>query len=219
MFQALGVQHGNVPAQITDQTGGLQLESRFCHALAAHAEHVGDQFMRHHELVALQAVEAHQQPATELPVQGVEPVAHRRLRHLCDQRLGVAQQKAHQRAGSGELRLYHRRRQHKTTARAKHHGAAGRRPAAHEQRNADHALVAYDGDFGRRTVLHLVDQRDDRSDRKIDLRQCAPRFVERLAQWHVDRFKVRQQALPLILRQGCEQAVFAEVRGDDHETP
>jgi hypothetical protein len=46
-----------------------------------------------------------QQPAAQLLVQRMVPVAHRRLRHLGQQRLGVAQQQALHRAGAKELVL------------------------------------------------------------------------------------------------------------------
>ena len=82
-------------------------------------------------------------------------------------------------------------------ARALHDRAAGRRLAAHEQRDADHAFVADDGDLGRRAVLHHVEQRDDRRRREVDVAQRAARFVEHLAERQVDRLELRQPALPL----------------------
>ena len=86
------------PRRVTDQAGPLQLDRAFGHAFAAHAEHVGDQLLRHHQLVAVQPVQAQQQPAAQLLVERVVPVADRRLRHLRDQRLGVAQQQVQHRA-------------------------------------------------------------------------------------------------------------------------
>ena len=59
-FQSLAVQDGDVSPRIADQAGLLQLDSAFRHALAAHAKHVGNQLLRHHEFVALQAVKAEQ---------------------------------------------------------------------------------------------------------------------------------------------------------------
>ena len=38
-------QFRDMPSRIADQSGPLQLERRFCHAFASHAEHVGDQFL------------------------------------------------------------------------------------------------------------------------------------------------------------------------------
>ena len=42
------------------------------------------------------AVQAEQQPAAQLLLYRMMPVAHRSLRHLDDQSLGIAQQRAHQ---------------------------------------------------------------------------------------------------------------------------
>lgn len=107
----------------------------------------------------------------------------------------------------------------KTKARAQHHRTAGRGFAAHEQRDTDHALITDHGDLGRRTVLHLVHQRDYGRGRKINAVQCVPRLVECLAQRHVDGFKLRQPTPPLVGRQRREQAVQLGVVGKSHGTP
>jgi hypothetical protein len=52
-----------VAAPIADHPGFLQLAGRLGHALAPHAEHVGDQLLRHGDLGERQAVDAEQQPA------------------------------------------------------------------------------------------------------------------------------------------------------------
>lgn len=59
----------------------------------AHAEHVGNEFLGHAELVGRQPIQAQQQPAAELLVQRMVAIAYRRLRHLRDQCLGVVQKK------------------------------------------------------------------------------------------------------------------------------
>src|SRR6185437_15137044 len=66
LFDSLAIQHGDVSARIADEAGLLQLERAFGHAFTAHAEHVGDQLLGHHELVSLQPIEAEQEPATQL---------------------------------------------------------------------------------------------------------------------------------------------------------
>lgn len=60
-LEPLPVQHRDVTARDADQTGPLQLERAFGDAFAAHTEHVGNQFLRHHEFVALQPIQAQQQ--------------------------------------------------------------------------------------------------------------------------------------------------------------
>ena len=63
LFQTLAVEHRNVPAAISDKSDGLQPASSVCHALPAHAEKVRYQFVRHHKIVALRTIKAHQQPS------------------------------------------------------------------------------------------------------------------------------------------------------------
>jgi hypothetical protein len=63
---------------------------RFGDAAARNAEHVGNELLRHQDLVRLQTIEAEEQPPAQLLVDGVMAVAHRGLRHLRDQRLRTA---------------------------------------------------------------------------------------------------------------------------------
>jgi hypothetical protein len=60
------IHHGNVPTAVFDQPRRLQVSGRLSDAFAAYTEHVGDQFLRHDEVVARQPVETQQQPATQL---------------------------------------------------------------------------------------------------------------------------------------------------------
>jgi hypothetical protein len=87
--------------------------------------HVGDQLLCHQEFIALQAIHAEQQPATQLPVQRMVPVADSRLRHLRDQRLGIAKQQVHDRPTPPELLLHQRGFKPQANTCALHYGAAG----------------------------------------------------------------------------------------------
>src|SRR5450755_3739516 len=60
---------------------------------------------------------------------------------------------------------------------ALHHRAAWSSVAAHEQGYAEDALVTDDGDFGRRPILHGVEQRNDRRGREVDVPQRGPGFI------------------------------------------
>jgi hypothetical protein len=76
-----------------------------------------------------------------------------------------------------------------------HHRPAGRGVAAHEQGDADDAVVAHDGDLGRSAVGHDVQQRDDRIDREIHVAQYAtPDSYMRLAQRQGHQCQIRLQA-------------------------
>src|SRR5471032_1026303 len=146
-FQPGPVLHGDMAAPVTDEAARLQAASRLRHAFAAHAQHIGDQFLRHGQFAVRQAVHGQQQPAAQLLLDRVMAVAHGRLRHLRNQGLRIAQQEAHHRAGTVELVHQHLRLQAKADAARLHHGAAGRGTAAHEQRHADDAFIAHAGDF------------------------------------------------------------------------
>ena len=80
-----------MPTAVFDHTELLQLAGGFGDTLTADAKHVGDQFLRHGQLVRGQAVERQQQPAAQLLVHRVMAIAYRSLRHLREQRLRVAQ--------------------------------------------------------------------------------------------------------------------------------
>ena len=92
-----------LPAAVVDEPGGLQLPGRFGDAFAAHAEHVRHELLRHAELARRKPVETEEQPAAELLVDRVMPIADGRLRHLRDQRLRVAQQQVGGRAVPAEF--------------------------------------------------------------------------------------------------------------------
>src|ERR1700738_2187279 len=124
------------------------------------------------------------------------PVAYRRLRHLGDERLGVAQQKMHGRSETPELILEQFGLEPESVPRALHHRAAGRGLAAHEQGYAENTLVTYDSDFSGRAILHDVEQRKDGGGGEIDVAQLDPGFIENLAELHRYQFEM-----------GCEPLV------------
>jgi hypothetical protein len=157
-FEAAAIQHGDQAAAVAYEAGRLQLAGRLGDTFAADAEHVGDQLLRHPQLVGRQPVVAEQQPAAQLLVDRVVTIADRRLRHLRDQRLGVAQQQQLHRPTAHELALQQRRREPVRPALALHDRAAGGRLATHEQRDADQPVVADDRDLGGRTVGEHVQQ-------------------------------------------------------------
>src|SRR5438132_601055 len=105
LFQLRPVEYLDLTAIVLNQSRRLQLSGGLRDALAAHSQHVRDQLLGHGELVRGQPVQAQEQPAAQLLLHRVMPVAYGRLRHLRDQRLGVAQQQMLQRAVALELPL------------------------------------------------------------------------------------------------------------------
>jgi hypothetical protein len=145
-----------VAARAVDQPEFLHLLRRCRHPFAPHAQHAGNQFLRHADIVALHAIEAQQQPPAQALLQRVVPVARCGLRNLRDQRLGVAQQEVHQRASL--LKLFFQRvcAHPERVPGPQHESATESRITAHEHGDADQTLVADDSRFGGRAVLELV---------------------------------------------------------------
>jgi len=73
---------------------------------------------------------------------------------------------------TGSFLLEPRARQHVRGSGTLHDGAVGRGLTAHEERNANRAVIADNCDLGRGAVLEHVQKRDDGVDRKIDVTQC-----------------------------------------------
>ena len=143
-------------------------------------------------------------------------VAHRRLRHLRQQRLGVTQQQTLHRAGAIELVLQQRPLQPVGVTGALHNGPAGRGLAAHEEGDADDSLVTDHGDFGRCAVLHDVEQGHDRGGGEIDVAHPNAGLVKHLTERHRDPFQMREEACVFVRRQGGEKMILAGVRRDRH---
>ena len=96
--------------------------------------------------------------------------------------------------------------------RALHDGATRRRFAAHEQRHADHALMADDRDFSGRAVLHHIEQRNDRRGRKKDVMKLAARLVQHFSQRHVDKGQVSGEVSAFVFGQRGKQVIFGNGR-------
>src|SRR5678815_6161995 len=68
-LQRATVEDGDPASGVADDSGLLQFERAFGDAFPAHAQHVRDQLLGHHQLVALQAVQAEEEPPAELLVE------------------------------------------------------------------------------------------------------------------------------------------------------
>ncbi|MCY1349525.1 hypothetical protein D9M69_357160 [compost metagenome] len=55
-----------MPMAVVDQVRGLELQGGLGHAGAPHSEHVGNEFLRHRQVVGGQPVDAQQQPSAQL---------------------------------------------------------------------------------------------------------------------------------------------------------
>ncbi len=101
-------------------------------------------------------------------------------------------------------------------ARTLHYRAAWRGFAAHEERHSDHAFIAHDGDLRGSAVRHDIQQRYDRSRRKINMAQQDAGLVQHIAQRHDDQLQMRQQPFKIRGRERGQQMVLLEVMSFSH---
>jgi hypothetical protein len=94
----------------------LQAPGRNGHTLPPSAQHVGDKLLRHQDFGAIQSVVAQEQPSAETLFQWMQAVADSRLRDLCNERLGIAEQDLLKWTTSGKLLLQHPRRNFQSMA-------------------------------------------------------------------------------------------------------
>jgi hypothetical protein len=98
-------------------------------------------------------------------------------------------------AEAGEFALEHPSLQAIGVACALHHSPVRYCFAAHEEGDADDALVADHGDLCGSAVLHDVQQGDDGGGGKIDMAQLLTRLVEGHPERQRDQFQVSAQVL------------------------
>ena len=63
LLQSLTIKDdGNMSSRIANQAGLLQFEGTLPNTFATHAQHVGDELLRHNEFIALQSIKTQEQP-------------------------------------------------------------------------------------------------------------------------------------------------------------
>ncbi len=75
-FQSLTVNYRDSSAHVFNQFFLCQFLSSQRNAFAAHAEHIGDKVVRHHQIVRVQTVVTKQKPTAKLFFDGVETIAN-----------------------------------------------------------------------------------------------------------------------------------------------
>ncbi len=211
LLQPSPVEHLDTAACIVNQPCPLKAERGLGDPFAANPEHVGDEFLRHDQIVAVKPVQAQQQPAAELLVQRMMPVAHGSLRHLRDKRLRVAQQQMQHRPGAIEFSLHARSAQPISLACTLHHRTVGGGLATHEERDADKPFPTNHCNFGGGAVFQHVQQGDDGGRRKVNVALQAARLVEHLPQFKLHPFKLRLPAQPFRIGKRGQQLIELRV--------
>ena len=124
-----------------DQACRLEPPGGLGDALPAHPEQVGNRLLGDVKLGAAAHVEARQQPAAQLLIDRMEPVAQHVLGNLGEQRLGVGQGQPAQAAALVELPAQHLGPHAVGLARALHDDPVVGRLAAQHQGDADHSVA------------------------------------------------------------------------------
>ncbi len=75
-FQSLPVDYRDSSAHVFNQFFLCQFLSSQRNTFSAHAEHIGDKVVRHHQLVRVQTVVTKQKPTAKLFFDGVETIAN-----------------------------------------------------------------------------------------------------------------------------------------------
>jgi hypothetical protein len=208
LFQPVAVEDPDHAAPVLDDARLLQPAGCLGHPFAANAEHVGDQLLGHGERLVLQSIQGQQQPAAQLLIDGMVAIAGSGLHHLGDQRLGVAQHQVVEFLVAIEFGLEVPTPEPVGMAAALHDRPARRALSAHEQGDAQDAVVADHGDFRGAAILHDVEKGDDGIGGEVDVVQNVAGFVEHLAQRKIGRDQVRRQARPDFLRQHAQKQVL-----------
>jgi len=139
------------------------------------------------------AIERRQQPPAELLFDRVMPITACRLANLYGQRLRIAQQQMLGVPASIEFLLQDLRLEPVAEARGLHHRRTGRRIAAHEQRDSQHAFVADTRYFRRFAGFHDVQHRHDGGRGKMRVQQLLARTIEGFTEPHRKPLQVRRQ--------------------------
>jgi hypothetical protein len=58
LFEAGAIEHRDMATRVAYEARMLQFERRFGDTFATHAQHIGNQFLGHHELVSTQSIQA-----------------------------------------------------------------------------------------------------------------------------------------------------------------
>jgi hypothetical protein len=86
-FNADAIENRDTTPPVGNESGTLQFMGRLGYSFAAHAERVREHFMCHRQLIRSEPIEAHQQPAAHLLIDGMAPIADRHLGYLSEQRV------------------------------------------------------------------------------------------------------------------------------------
>src|SRR6266511_4155015 len=192
-----------------DETGLLQDPGGHGHRCPPDPEHLGEEFVRHRELVGSHTIVGQQQPARATLLDGVEAVTGHLLRHLAEERERVTLDERRQ--GTLPVQLFAERggfHADDVTGDLDGRDLAGvHHRASPRDRQADHTLVADRGDLDAGALVHAGEDRDDGVDGEMDLVDAVTRLTERLFLLHGAGLQLPLQAFVVLLGEGAQQPI------------
>src|SRR6266511_4454288 len=192
-----------------DETGLLQDPGGHGHRCPPDPEHLGEEFVRHRELVGSHAIVGQQQPARATLLDGVEAVTGHLLRHLAEERERVTLDERRQ--GTLPVQLFAERggfHADDVTGDLDGRDLAGvHHRASPRDRQADHTLVADRGDLDAGALVHAGEDRDDGVDGEMHLVDAVARLTERLLLLHGAGLQLPLQAFVVPLGEDAQQPI------------
>ena len=186
------------PPPVVDQAGGLKLSGRFGDPLPTHPHQVGDHLLSDLQPIARYQVETEEQPAAQLLIHRVVPVAENILGNLGEQGLGIAQGQPMQAHALVELPAQHFGPQAIGLPRTLHHHLVIGCLSPQNQGDANHAVLAGHRHLGGRAVFGGGDQGEDTGGGKVRKRKGVTRLIQHAACRQRDEFQVVRQPGQLI---------------------
>ena len=178
-----------------------------------HSQRVGEQLMRHSELLRGQPIEAQQNPSTQVLINRMALVAYGALRHESEQSACVAKQQRLQGAAASELLDEYLASHAMHESAALHDGTAPGHGVAHEQSDAENAFPSDRCHFGRCSINRDLLHRNNRRGGKVRVAKRRIRLAQQGARGGFDGVKMRAQAAPIEDRERAQQRVSQRIMG------
>lgn len=207
-FQAGAVQHRHIAAVVFDEAAALQGIGGSRDADPAHAQHIGQEFVRHVEVVGMRAVLAHQQPAGQALGGLVKAQAGGRSGLLRHQHIEVTVHAALQRQAARQLEPEGRCADSPGSPGPLHHRMQRRGDDAQRELRAQHAFAAHHADFHPGAAFDQGHQRDEAVDGEVDVARGFARLAEHLGQHEFYRLADSQQAQAVLAGKALDEVVF-----------
>src|SRR5581483_1048831 len=211
-FKRVALEHCYAAVCVADNAVLLQLGSSRADPFPTHPQHVRDERVRHNELTRSEAVEAGEQPAAKLLLDGMMTVTQRRLRDLVHQGFSKAEQVLLEFAVRGQFALQRISVEAKSAQSALRYHAPPRDHAAGKCFHTDDPFVTDDRDLYARAAFRNFEQRSNARADKVQPIFRRTRLVNARTERQLDGLELRAQALEDRRGKLCENPIHCRPR-------